>query len=90
MPVQDIDFHASRMNKLEIVNINGERKLLRDNIVVTALPFNEVIAPFLRFVTICKQSKVNNKQPGHYSSHRTQHILLRHSNPPQKWWKGIN
>ena len=39
LPVQDIDFHASRINKLKIVNISGERKLLKDNMVVTALPF---------------------------------------------------
>ena len=65
MPTQDIDFHASRINKLKIVNINGERKLRKDSIVVSALPFNEVIAHFLRFVSqsVNRAKLITNSQP---------------------------
>ncbi|KAK2566044.1 hypothetical protein P5673_010370 [Acropora cervicornis] len=31
MPTQDIDLHASKVNKLKIVKINGERKMYKDD-----------------------------------------------------------
>ena len=51
MPTQDIDLHASKVNKLKIVKINGERKLYKDDKVVRAIPFDTAIAQFKSYLS---------------------------------------
>ena len=51
LPVQDIDYFASKINKLKIVKVNGERKLFKDHNEVNALPLTEVLLQFLSYVS---------------------------------------
>ena len=86
MPTQDIDFYASRVNKLKIVKVNGERKLYKDDKVVTAIPFDNAISQFKSYlsqsINIAKNS--TNKQVrtiliGHNASTFDTPILLRNA-----------
>ena len=51
LPVHDIDHFASKVNKLKIVKVNGERKLYKDNKEVSTLPLKEAMSQFLGFVS---------------------------------------
>lgn len=51
MPTQDINLHASKVNKLKIVKFNGERKLYKDDKVVRAIPFDTAIAQFKGYLS---------------------------------------
>ena len=51
LPVHDIDFYASKVNKLKIINVKGERKLLKNNEMVETLPFDEAISHFQMYVS---------------------------------------
>ena len=48
---QDIDHFASRVNKLKIFNINGKRRLLKDNKEVSTAPLQEVVLKLLSFIS---------------------------------------
>ncbi|XP_068700225.1 uncharacterized protein [Montipora foliosa] len=86
MPTKDIDLHASKVNKLKIVTINGERKMYKDDKVVRAIPFDSAIAQFKSYlsqsITIAKNS--TNKQVrtvliGHNAFTFDTPILLRNA-----------
>ena len=86
LPVQDIDYFASKVNKLKILKINGERKLFKDNEEVNALPLKDVISEFLSYVlqSIDRAKSNTNKQVctviiGHNASTFGTPILLRNS-----------
>ena len=49
--MQDIDYFASKVNKLKIVKVNDERKLYKENKEVSTLPLKEAISQFLPFVS---------------------------------------
>ena len=51
LPVHDIDHFASKVNKLKIVKVSGERKLYKDNKEVSTLPLKEAMSQFLGFVS---------------------------------------
>ena len=63
LPMQDIEFHASRVNKLKILNVNGERKLFKNDELLHTLPFHEAIAHFLSYVSksIDRAKTITNK-----------------------------
>ena len=91
MPTQDIDFYASRVNKLKIVKVNGERKLYKDDKVVTAIPFDNAIFPVQELsLTVHKHSQEHHKQTSTYDSHWAQRLHFRHSSPLKKCWKRIH
>ena len=86
MPMQDIDLHASKVNKLKIVKINGERKLYKDDKVVRAIPFDTAIAQFKRYLSqsINIAKNTTNKQVrtvliGHNATTFDTPILLRNA-----------
>lgn len=86
LPVQDIDYFASKVNKLKILKINGERKLFKDNEEVSAPPLKDVISEFLSYVSqsIDRAKSNTNKQVctviiGHNASTFDTPILLRNS-----------
>ena len=87
MPTQDIDLHASKVNKLKIVTINGERKMYKDDKVVRAIPFDSAIAQFKSSLTVHKHSQEQHQQTGTHGSHWTQCLHVRHSNSFKKSWK---
>ena len=49
--MQDIDYFASKVNKLKIVRVNDERKLYKENKEVSILPLKEAMSQFLAFVS---------------------------------------
>ena len=51
LPKNDIDFYAAKVNKLKILNFNGERKLLKNNEVIHTLPFHEAISQFQNYLS---------------------------------------
>ena len=51
LPEQDIDYFASRVNKLKIFSINGERRLFKDNKEVSTVPLQEAVLKFLSFIS---------------------------------------
>ena len=84
MPTQDIDLYASKVNKLKIVKINGERKLYKEDQVLRALPFDTAIAQFKSYLSqsINIAKTTTNKQVrtvliGHNASTFDTPILLR-------------
>ena len=86
MPTQDIDMYASKVNKLKIVKINGERKLYKDDKVVRAIPFDTAIAQFKSYLSqsINIAKNTTNKQVrtvliGHNASTFDTPILLRNA-----------
>ena len=86
MPTQDIDMYASKVNKLKIVKINGERKLYKDDKVVRAIPFDTAIAQFKNYLSqsINIAKNTTNKQVrtvliGHNASTFDTPILLRNA-----------
>ena len=64
LPVHDNDHFASKINKLKIVKVNGERKLYKDNREVSTLPLKEEMLQFLCF-TVSGKSQVTHKQQSH-------------------------
>lgn len=86
MPTQDIDLHASKVNKLKIVKINGERKMYKDDKVVRAIPFASAIAQFKSYLSqsISIATNSTNKQVrtvliGHNAFTFDTPILLRNA-----------
>jgi len=89
MPTQDIDLYASKVNKLEIVKINGERKLYKDDKVVRATVYllilrllNSRAISHNIYISITKDT--TNKQVhivliGHNASTFNTPILLRNA-----------
>ena len=51
LPKHNIDFYASKVNKLKILSLNGERKLLKNNELVHTLPFHEAISQLQSYVS---------------------------------------
>ena len=49
LPVHDIYHFASKVNKLNILKVNGERKLHKDNKEVSRPPLKEEMSQFLAF-----------------------------------------
>ena len=73
LPVQDIDYFASKVNKLKIVKVNDKRKLYKENKEVSTLPLKEAISQFLAFVS---------KSVGRAKSHTNKNVstvLLGHN-----------
>ena len=73
LPVQDIDYFASKVNKLKIVKVNDERKLYKENKEVSILPLKEAMSQFLAFVS---------QSVGRAKSHTNKNVstvLLGHS-----------
>ena len=71
--MQDIDYFASKVNKLKIVKVNDERKLYKENKEVSILPLKEAISQFLAFVS---------KSVGRAKSHTNKNVssvLLGHN-----------
>ena len=86
MPTQDIDLHASKVNKLKIVKMNGERKLYKDDKVVRAIPFDTAIAQLKSYLSrsIGIAKNTTNKQVrmvliGHNAFMFDTPILLRNA-----------
>lgn len=86
LPTDDIDVHASAVNKLTIKNINGERKLFKNGVVVPAMPLNEVITRFTRYISqsIDRAKSTTNKDIttvliGHNIARFDTPILLRNA-----------
>ena len=84
LPTQDIDYFASKVNKLKIVAINGERRLYKNNKEVNALPLMEVKAQFFGFVAqSIERARANTNKTiitviiGHNASTFDTPILLR-------------
>ena len=68
LPVHDIDHFASKVNKLKIVKVNGERKLYKDNKEVSTLPLKEAMSQFLG----SRKSQVTHKQECRNGAPRSQ------------------
>ena len=86
LPEQDIDYFASRVNKLKIFNINGERRLFKDNKEVSTVPLQEAVLNFLSFISqsVDRAKSQTNKNVetvllGHNSSTFDTPVLLRNS-----------
>ena len=84
MPTKDIDFYASRVNKLKIVMVNRERQLFKNNKVVQAIPFDNAILQFKGYLlqSINMAKNTTTKQVctvliGHNASSFNTPILLR-------------
>ena len=87
LPVQDIDYFASKVNKLKIVKINGERKLQKNIKEVSTLPLKEALSKLLAFVSQsvdrAKSQTINKNVStvllGHNASTFDTPVLLRNS-----------
>ena len=86
MTTQDIDLHASKVNKLNIVKINEERKMYKDDKVVRAIPFDSAIAQLKSYLSqsISIATNSTNKQVrtvliGHNAFTYDTPILLRNA-----------
>ena len=86
MPTKDIDLYASRVHKLKIVTVNGERQLFKDNQVEQAIPFDNAILQFKSYlsqsVNIAKNTttkQVRTVLIGHNASSFDTPILLRNA-----------
>ena len=51
LPTGNISHYASRVNKLAVKSINGQRTLLKENVPVQSLPLSESIENFLLFLS---------------------------------------
>ena len=51
LPEQDINYFASRVNKLKIFNINTTQRLLKDNKELSPVPLQEAVLKFLSFIS---------------------------------------
>ena len=66
LPVHDIDYYASKVNKLNIINVKGERKLFKNNEMVQTLPFAEAISHFQTYVSqSIDRAKTTTSKPVH-------------------------
>ena len=86
MPTKDIDSCASKVNKLKIVKLNGERKLFKEDRDVKAIPFNDAISQFKNYLShsVNTARKTTNKHVrtvliGHNASTFDTPILLRNA-----------
>lgn len=86
LPKEDIDYFASRVNKLKIFNINGERRLFKENKEVSTVPLQEAVLKFLSFISqsVDRTKSQTNKNIetvllGHNSSIFDTPVLLRNS-----------
>ena len=86
LPVQDIDYFASKVNKLKIVIKNGERKLHKHNKEVSTLSLKKAMSQFLTFVSqsVDRAKSQTNKTVsmvllGHNASTFDTPVLLRNS-----------
>ena len=86
LPEQDIDYFASRVNLLKIFNINGERRLFKDNKEVCTASLQEAVLKFLSFISQSvdrPKSQINKNSEtvllGHNSSIFDTPVLLRNS-----------
>ena len=50
LPNRDIDFYASKVNKLAVKTVNGIRRIFKDNQPVVASALSEVLRQFLIFL----------------------------------------
>ncbi|XP_078380315.1 uncharacterized protein LOC144663289 [Oculina patagonica] len=68
LPTSNISSHASRINKLTVKIINGQRTLLKENVPVMSVPLSECLSDFIHFLfSNCTRS----------TSHHT--ILIGHN-----------
>ena len=84
--MQDIDYFASKGNKLKILKINGERKLQKKNKELSTLPLKEAVTVSNHCFTVCGQGQVPNYKLnvstillGHNASTFDTPVLLRNS-----------
>ena len=79
-------YFASRVNKLKVFNINGERRLFKDNKEMSTVPLQEALLNFLSFISqsVDRAKSQTNKNIetvllGHNSSTFDTPVLLRNS-----------
>lgn len=51
LPTTDINFHASKVNKLQVVNVNGQRVLLKSGQMLPTVELYVALDRFLTFVS---------------------------------------
>ncbi|CAB3983115.1 exonuclease R569 [Paramuricea clavata] len=86
LPTTDIDFHASKVNKLQVVNANGQKVLLKSGQMLPTVELHVALDRFLTFVSeTIDQAKAKTQQDvhtiliGHNVSIFDVPILLRHA-----------
>lgn len=89
LPHCGIDSDASAVNKLTVEYVNGERKLLKDGMVVATVPLNEVVKEFQDYISqSVDRAKATTNKPvqtvliGHNASVFDRRIVLRSGGKP--------
>ena len=77
LPTSNISHYASRVNKLTVKFIDGQRTLLRGNLPVKSVPLDECLANFISFLSSTGSAICQTVLIGHNSSVFDTPTLLR-------------